>query len=324
MTTDPTQIHPQLQEIAQKTPKFNFSKRNRWFMNLMFSFMRTPKPPADVRIKNVTIKRPSPKTKLRLRLYQPAAPVLPTPALLWLHGGGYVIGKPEMDDATCAQFVQELGLTVVSVDYRLAPTHPFPAGLDDSYQALTWLASQAQPLGIDPTRIAIGGKSAGAGLAAALAQLAHDRQGVQPTFQLLVYPMLDDRTVLRTELDNGNHVAWTQTSNRFGWEAYLGQPGGAATVPAYAVPARREDLAGLPPTWLGVGTLDLFYDENVAYAQRLQAAGVACELVIVPGAFHGFDVFDAQLTLAQEFRRAQIEALRRQLFTTVSPHSFEV
>ncbi len=321
MTTDPAQIHPQLQEIAQKTPKFNFSQRNRWFMNLMFSFMRTPKPPADVRIKNMTINRPSTPTKLRLRLYQPAAPAPLTPALLWLHGGGYVIGKPEMDDATCAQFVQELGLTVVSVDYRLAPKHPFPAGLDDSYLALTWLASQAQQLGIDPTRIAIGGQSAGAGLAAALAQLAHDRQGVQPIFQLLVYPMLDDRTTLRTELDDGNHVAWTQTSNRFGWEAYLGQPGGAATVPAYAVPARREDLSGLPPAWLGVGTLDLFHDENVAYARRLQAAGVACELVVVPGAFHGFDVFDAQLPLAQEFRRSQLAALQRPLFPALTTES---
>ena len=309
-----TTFHPQLQELAQKTPKFNFSKRNRWFMNLIISSMRATKLPADVRVENIWVERPSAKSKLRLRLYQPAATATNIPALLWLHGGGYVIGKPEMDDATCAQFVQALGLKIISVDYRLAPKHPFPAGLDDSYQALTWLAAQAQQLGIDPHRIAIGGHSAGAGLAAALAQLAYDRQGVQPAFQLLVYPMLDDRTVRRAELDNGNHVAWTQTSNRYGWEAYLGQPGGAAELPAYAAPARRANLAGLPPAWIGVGTLDLFHDENVAYAQQLQAAGVPCDLLIVPGAFHGFNVFDATIPIAQAFQQAQIAALRHHLF----------
>ncbi|MEZ4592868.1 MAG: alpha/beta hydrolase [Chloroflexota bacterium] len=124
MTTDPAQIHPQLQEIAQKTPKFNFSQRNRWFMNLMFSFMRSPKLPADVRVETVWLERPSTKPKLRLRLYQPATATQNTPALLWLHGGGYVIGRPEMDDAVCAQFVQALGLKIISVDYRLAPKHP--------------------------------------------------------------------------------------------------------------------------------------------------------------------------------------------------------
>lgn len=313
-----TTIHPQLQEIAQKTPKFNFSKRNRWFMNLMFSFMRTPKPPADVRIENIFVERPSAKTKLRLRLYQPAASSnAPTPALLWLHGGGYVIGRPEMDDATCAHFVQALGIKIISVDYRLAPKHPFPAGLDDSYQALTWIATQAQQLGIDPARIAIGGQSAGAGLAAALAQLAYDQQQVQPIFQLLVYPMLDDRTVRRTDLNGDNHVAWTQASNGYGWEAYLGQPGGAATLPTYAAPARRTNLTGLPPAWIGVGTLDLFHDEDVAYAQRLQADGVACDLQIVPGAFHGFNVFDPTLPIVQTFQQSQIAALRHHLFPPV-------
>ena len=309
-----TTIHPQLQAVAQKTPKINFNGRNRWFMNLIISFMRTAKLPADVRVENVWVERPSSKSKLRLRLYQPAAPVPTMPALLWLHGGGYVIGKPEMDDATCAQFVQELGISILSVDYRLAPKHPFPAGLDDSYLALTWLVAQAQQLGIDPARIAIGGQSAGAGLAAALIQLAHDKQEVQPAFQLLVYPMLDDRTTLRPDLGDSNHIAWTQSSNRYGWEAYLGQPGGATNLPAYAAPARRENLAGLPPAWIGVGTLDLFHDENVSYAQRLQASGVACDLLIVPGAFHGFNVFDTTIPLVQEFQQAQIDALRQNLF----------
>ncbi len=122
---------------------------------------------------------------------------IPAPALIWLHGGGYVLGNPEQDEACCAQYGRELGITMVSVDYRCAPKYPFPIGLEDGYAALTWAAAQAQFLGVDAQRIAVGGASAGGGLAAALAQLAHDRQDIQPVFQLLVYPMLDDRTVLR-------------------------------------------------------------------------------------------------------------------------------
>jgi acetyl esterase/lipase len=126
--------------------------------------------------------------------------------------------------------------------------------------------------------------------------------------------MLDDRTVLRTDIDDSNSPTWTQKSNRFGWESYLGQPCGADDVPAYAVSARRENLAGLPPAWIGVGTLDVFHDEDVAYAQRLQEQGIVCELVIVPGAFHGFDVFDAHISVVQEFRKSQIAALKKYLF----------
>jgi acetyl esterase/lipase len=224
------------------------------------------------------------------------------------------MGNPEQDDECCAQYGREMGITVVSVDYRYAPKYPFPIGLEDSYAALTWVAAQAHSLGIDAQRIAIGGASAGGGLAAALAQLAHDRQAIQPVFQLLVYPMLDDRTVLRPDLAGKSYLAWDQQSNRFGWESYLGRPCGGEDLPEYAVPARRADLSGLPPAWLGVGTQDLFHDEDVAYAQRLRACAVPCEIEIVPGAFHGFDVFDPKIPLVQAFRRSQIAALRKYLF----------
>jgi acetyl esterase/lipase len=125
--------------------------------------------------------------------------------------------------------------------------------------------------------------------------------------------MLDDRTALRTDLDDTNNVTWSQRNNRFGWESYLGGACGAQDVPAYAVPARRADLSGLPPAWIGVGTLDLFCEEDLAYAERLRACGIDCELEIVPGAFHGFDVFDAELPVVRSFRAAQIAALGRAL-----------
>jgi acetyl esterase/lipase len=150
-------------------------------------------------------------------------------------------------------------------------------------------------------------------LAAALAQVARDRHEITPAFQLLVYPMLDDRTSLRTDLITQGHYIWNQASNRFGWESYLGKPCGSAEVPRYAVPARREDLAGLPPAWIGVGTLDLFHDEDVAYARRLQDCGVVCELVVVPGAFHGFDMGPTKLQVVQDFRNSQVAALKRYL-----------
>ena len=310
-------VHPELQQIAKKTPKINFGKNTLWLVNLLMALMPTPKTPQDVIIENTTISVQDEQPKVRLRIYKPKAIRTPTPVLIWLHGGGYVIGKPEMDDLRCTEYVRELGITVVSVNYRRAPKHPFPAALDDSYTALKWVAAQAQQLGIDAQRIAIGGGSAGSGLAAALAQLAHDRQGVKPIFQLLIYPMLDDRTALRSDIDDSNNVTWTQKLNRFGWESYLRQPCGAQDVPAYAVPARRADLSGLPPAWIGVGSLDIFHDEDVAYAQRLTACGIACEMNIVPAAFHGFDVFNPQLPIVQAFWQSQIAALKKHLLLSV-------
>jgi len=307
-------IHPELQTIARKLPAITYSRKNLWLMNWVMRLRPAPKMPADIVIKNVFIPAQTDQARIRLRIYQPRSRTAPTSALLWLHGGGYVLGNPEQDDEYCAQYGRELGITVVSVDYRYAPKYPFPIGLEDSYAALAWVAAQTQSLSIDAQHIAIGGASAGGGLAAALAQLAHDRQEINPVFQLLVYPMLDDRTVLRSDLSDKTYLAWDQKSNRFGWESYLGQPCGGEDLPAYAVPARREDLSGLPPAWLGVGTQDLFYDENVAYTQRLKACAVPCEIEIVPGAFHGFDVFDPKLSLVQAFRRSQIAALRKYLF----------
>jgi acetyl esterase/lipase len=313
MTNPFPKIRPELQPFAKMSPKINYTKRNIGLINLLMRLMPKSKALEGLHVENVAIPRQDGDKKLRLRVYKPKSVNAPTPVLVWIHGGGYLIGRPEQDDYSCAQYVHELGITVVSVDYRLAPKHPFPAGLDDCYSTLKWLASHSQQLGIDSKRIAIGGKSAGGGLAAALAQLAQDRKEIELAFQLLIYPMLDDRTVLRTEIDDSNNITWNHTSNRFGWESYLGQRCGAENVPAYSVPARRTDLSGLPPAWIGVGGLDIFHDEDVAYAQRLKECGVECNLEVIQGAFHGFDVFDPQVPIIQAFRRSQIAALKKYL-----------
>ena len=241
-----------------------------------------------------------------VRLHRPAGISQPGPALLWIHGGGYVIGNAQQDDVLCGRFARELGITVAAVDYRLAPEHPYPAPLEDCYAALTWLAGLPA---VDPSRVAIGGASAGGGLAAALALLARDRGEVTPSVQLLAYPMLDDRS--GSGPANPNYRLWSPKSNRFGWAAYLGN-----ADPQVAVPARREDLSGLPPAWIGVGTNDLFHDEDLAYAERLTAAGVPCHVEVVAGAFHGFDLMLPKATVSQSFFASQCASLRAALAAT--------
>ena len=233
----------------------------------------------------------------------------PSGALLWIHGGGYVMGHPVTYHELCSRFAGDLGIVVVSVDYRLAPEHPFPAGLEDCYAALRWVHDHADELGVDLDRIAVGGDSAGGGLAACLAQLAHDRGEVPVCFQLLVYPMLDDRTASRTDHAGTGSFVWTPTSNAFGWTSYLGHPPGDDEDRPYAVAARREDLSGLPPAWIGVGDLDLFHAEDLAYAERLQAAGVPCQVEVVAGMYHGADALFRTSPAMNAFRAARRDAL---------------
>jgi acetyl esterase/lipase len=245
----------------------------------------------------------------RVVLYEPASRTRPSGALLWIHGGGLVMGRPEQANTWCSTLAAELGILVVSVDYRLAPEHPFPAGLTDCVTALRWLHDQADDLGVDPDRIAVGGDSAGGGLAAALCQRNRDEGGPPVCFQLLNYPMLDDRTVLRADHDGRGEFIWTPRSNRFGWSASLGGPPSAADLPAHAAPARTTDLTGLPPAWIGVGDLDLFHDEDVDYAERLLAAGVACELHVEPGMFHGADQIVLKAPRMRAYRERMVTAL---------------
>ena len=237
----------------------------------------------------------------------------PTPAVLHIHGGGYIAGVPAMNFKALRRLSSELDCLVVSVDYRLAPRTRFPGALEDNHAALGWLHANAHELGIDRARIAVMGDSAGGGHAAALAIAARDRGQHALAFQVLIYPMLDDRTGSTRAPSSPRMGAqmWTAQANVFGWTSLMGVPAGSPAAPYGAVPARVDDLAGLPPAWIGVGSLDLFHDEDIVYAARLKAAGVPVILELVDGAYHGFDTLVADAPLAQAFTGSWMSALRR-------------
>ena len=234
------------------------------------------------------------------------------PAILHTHGGGYVLGSAASDVPDLQVMAQALDCVIVTVDYRLAPETPFPGSLEDNYAALRWLHSNANELGADRSRIALAGESAGGGHAAMLAIAARDRGEVPILFQSLVYPMLDDRTgSTRKPPAHIGAFIWTAEYNRMGWGALLGKSPGGPAAPAGAVPARVANLAGLPPAWIGVGAIDLFVDEDVEYARRLIDVGVPTELVVVPGAYHGFELIAPGASIAKQFKLARLNALAR-------------
>lgn len=237
----------------------------------------------------------------------------PGSAALYVHGGGMLLGSVDVYDEILRRYVSASGVPLLAVDYRLPPEHPYPTPVEDCYAALQWLHENAAKLGIDATRVAIGGESAGGGLTAALALLARDRGRWPICFQNLVYPMLDDRTaaLINRNPHTGHHL-WTHDHNRFGWSALLGGTPGAAGTSPYAAPARAVDLRSLPRTLITVGQLDLFLEEDIDYATRLMQAGVPTELHVYPGAYHGFDL-ERDARVSRAMKRDQLEALRRVL-----------
>jgi acetyl esterase/lipase len=246
-----------------------------------------------------------------VRVYRPAGALSPAPAVLWVHGGGFIFGTGLDEDARLNGWADAFGCPIVSVEYRLAPEHPYPEPLEDCYTALTWMAGHADELGINPAHIVVVGQSAGGGLAAGLALLARDRGEVPLAYQLLIYPMIDDRNV--TPSSRINAVVWSPGANVLGWRAYLGDRYGSDDIPIYAAPARAKDLSGLPPTFLCVGALDVFRDEDITYALDLLAAGVPTELHVYPGAPHGFEMITPDAAVARRCRRDIDDALGRAL-----------
>jgi acetyl esterase/lipase len=224
-----------------------------------------------------------------------------------------VMGSVTQDDDYCIALAAKLNIAVASVEYRLAPEHPFPAPIEDCYAGLCWLGAHAAELGLDAERIAIGGASAGGGLAAGLGLVARDRGEVNVCFQFLVYPMIDDRDTTPSSLSTTDPRVWNRRANQLGWAAYLSGRAGTEDISPYAAPARATDLAGLPPTYINVGDLDLFLDEDIAYAQRLLQAGVPTELHIYPGAFHGSDNMVSRSKLSRRWKDDERAALDRAL-----------
>ncbi len=234
----------------------------------------------------------------------------PRPAVLHIHGGGFIVGRMTDTFPASQRLAEEMGCVVVEVDYRLAPETAFPGPLEDCHAALVWLHANAAALGVDPARIAVMGESAGGGLAAMVAIAARDRRSVPLCYQVLIYPMLDDRTgsTRRVPPFIGT-IGWNEAGNRVGWATLLGQPAGSASVPPGSVPARIGSFAGLPPAFIGVGAIDLFAQEDVAYAQALIAAGVPTQLLVIPGAYHGFDFIAPASRAARTFTASWKAAL---------------
>ena len=311
---DPMQlVNPQFRAPLQSMPDLPSME---WTTAILPQFregskaLARPLLPAPAVVKRMI---PGPKGAPEVPLYITGATAgASKPAVLHIHGGGFIAGSAADSRRDIQELAANHDCVAITVDYRLAPETPFPGSLEDNYTALLWMYSNAAELGIDRSRIAIKGESAGGTHAAALAIAARDRGEVPLCLQVLIYPSLDDRTGSTTPVPPYiGHYIWTAAANRFAWTSLLGKPAGATQPPAGSVPARVENLAGLPAAWIGVGSVDLFANEDVEYGRRLLQAGVSTELHLVPGAYHGFDLFVPQAPLSVAFTEGWNSALSR-------------
>ncbi len=309
-------VDPEVAPLLDMFPKLELKKetlaQTRTALAGMFEQTNAPAFP-DIEVTERYVPGRDSAPDVRVLVYIPKKAPRPLAGLLWIHGGGYILGTADGEDLSVKSLVTQVGCAVVSVDYRLAPETPHPGPVEDCYAALKWIHSNAAELGVDPNRLAIGGASAGGGLAAGLGLLTRDRAEVPLAFQLLIYPMLDDRTAVTPDPHpHTGEFIWTADANHFGWSSLLGQEPGSEGVSPYAAAARAEKLEGLPPTYISVGSLDLFLEEDLEYSRRLIRAGVATELHVYPGGYHGFNMWpEAQISKA--FDRDQTAALRRAL-----------
>ncbi|WP_176593348.1 alpha/beta hydrolase [Sphingobium sp. EM0848] len=308
-----SEVDPELLPLVERMPTRPFAvetlAEDRETMRALWAaYVR----PTDDGVKRTERFIPGPDGALRVVIFEPEVRAGVTPAMLFIHGGGFVGGTADNGEPFNRRIVAELGIVIVSVDYRLAPETRYPGAIEDCYAALLWMVREAGTLGIDPRRIAVEGVSAGGALAAALALMVRDRGEVSLAFQSLIYPMLDDRSAKAAPDGVTGKIGWFWESNAFGWTSLLGADVvGGSDVSPYASPARATDLAGLPPTYIGAAALDMLVFQNLDYAKRLIAVGVSTQVEVYPGAFHGFDVGTS--TIAENFKKSRLAALKRGL-----------
>ena len=310
-------IDPELAVAVEMLPRLDFDNPNesRAMLRKLASQLAPPDS-SGVTISEQVVPGPTDGLEIPVRLYRPLTPSGPV-GVLDLHPGGFVVGDLDLDHVSNLTIAREVGAVVVSVDYRLAPEHPYPAALEDSYAALRWFADNAERLRVDPTRIAIHGVSAGGGLCAALGHLARDRGGPAITFQCLGMPELDDRMQTASIAEFTDTPMLTSSAVASSWNAYLGAGvPGTSNVSAYAAPARATDLSGLPPAYVSVMAFDPLRDEGIAYALALQSAGNQVELHMFPGTFHASAMVE-HAAISQRELAEKITVLRRGLGVTV-------
>ena len=287
-------------------------KERRNVINSLVRMMTAELPPIDnIVIEDRNIAAPDALLELVVRIYKPTGVSGGLPGIFFIHGGGMIMGSIETENHKAAMLCETIQSIVVSVEYRLAPENPHPAQVQDCYEALVWMSKNAAELGFDADRLAIVGGSAGGGLAIATALMARDQEFPKLSFQMANYPMIDDRNETPSSKEITDVGIWDRKANIEAWDWYLG----GKNADEYAAPARAKDLSGLPPTFIDVGELDLFRDEDIEFAKRLLQAGVTTELHVYPGAYHASESFAPEAELSKQIWTKRIEALKRALNT---------
>jgi acetyl esterase/lipase len=274
----------------------------------ILSSMEVPENP-NVTTEDRVVPGPEGEPDISVRIYRPAGATGTLPGIYYIHGGGMILGDVAGEDIAATMLCEQVGAVVVSVEYRLAPEHPHPAPVEDCYAGLRWMTDNTADLGVDADRIAVYGASAGGGLTIATALLARDRGGPGIRFMMPIYPMIDDRNETASSQEITDIGIWDRAGNIEAWAWYLG----GKPADEYAAPARAVDVSGLPPAFIDVGTVDLFRDEDIAFAQRLMAAGVPCELHVYPGSYHAAETFAPDAALSRRIWASRIDALRHAL-----------